>query len=163
MGIKSASQKTSRPEPSKIPTGGKEFSMGINQSRVSTPNRYDIPNHDSTEIEIIDIEDEIHTRPVPFCRPTPRRQQRLYEVAFEDNERIRKENDPPASTENEIHDIEDGSYRDDPSEDFLALFKHGFHREIVTGTMGKQKIYYITPDGTRVGTRKALSTNHTTN
>jgi len=39
----------------------------------------------------------------------------------------------------------------------LAPFKHGFHREIVTGTREEQtKIYYITPGGIRTGNMKAL-------
>ena len=43
-----------------------------------------------------------------------------------------------------------------PPQDLLAPFKYGFHREIVTGTTEEQTIYYITPEGTRIGSRKAL-------
>ena len=66
--------------------------------------------------------------------------------------------DPPVAVDGEIPDIEDGIDEADLPKDFLTPFRHGFHREVVTGTREEQKkIYYTTPDGTRVGTRKALN------
>ena len=57
----------------------------------------------------------------------------------------------------EIRYIEDEIYADE-IKGFLTPFRHGFHREIRTGTREEQtKIYYITPNGTRIGTRKALN------
>ena len=37
-----------------------------------------------------------------------------------------------------------------PPNAFLIPFKHGFHREIVLGAVGKKAIYYITPEGVRI-------------
>ena len=154
--IEYISQKTPQREPSKIPTGKNEPSLGTNQFRTSSPNRYNIPHHVSTEIEVIDLEGEDDTRPTPFRRPTPRRRQWLHEIAFEDYMRTRKGLDPPAVIKDKIPNIETIDEVDLPKE-FLAPFKHGFHREIVTGTREEQtKVYYITPGGIRTGNMKAL-------
>ena len=132
--------------------------LGTDGPQTSTHSRHDSSNQTPAEVEIIDITDETRDRPSPFRRPTPRCRQRLHEIAFEDNARWEKKNDPPPPpTQKEIRDIEDEICTDE-IKGFLTPFKHGFHREIMTGTREEQtKIYYITPDGTRIGSRKALN------
>ena len=120
--------------------------------------RRDSSKQTPAEVEVIDITEETHDRPSPFRRPAPRRRQRLHEIVLEDIARREKANDTPSPpTRRKTYDIE-GEIRADEIKSFLAPFKYGFHREIRTGPREEHtKIYYITPDGTRVGSRRALN------
>ena len=110
------------------------------------------------EVQVIDITEETSDRPSPFRRPAPRRRQRLHEIVLEDIARREKANDtPPPPTRRKTYDIEE-EIRADEIKSFLTPFKYGFHREIRTGPREEHtKTYYITPDGTRVGSRRALN------
>ena len=109
-------------------------------------------------VEVIDITEETHDRPSPFRRPTPRRRQRLHEIVLEDIARREKANDtPPSTTLRETYDIE-AEMRADEIKRFLTPFKHGFHREILTGTREEQTmIHYIAPNGTRISSKRDLN------
>ena len=144
--IEHVSQKTSQPEPSGVPMSKNEPPLDADQFRTSSPIRYNTPQHHTsteieivTEIEVVNLEDESRDRPTPYRRPTPRRKQMLHEIAFEDYMRTRKKIDPPTATEDKTPNIETTDGVDLPRK-LLAPFKHGFHREIVTGPReNKQK------------------------
>jgi hypothetical protein len=120
-------QKTSQPEPNRVPISKNEPSLGADQFRTSSPVRYNTPPHHTstevgvvTEIEVVDLEGEGDTRPTPYRRPTPRRRQWLHEIAFEDYMRTRKKIDPPAATKDKIPNIE--------TTDGVDLPKNFWHR-----------------------------------
>ena len=150
-------QSTPQPEPVEVHTSENEPPLDADQFRTSSPIRCNSPVEVEvvTEIEVVDLENEDDNRPTPFRRPTPRRRQWLHEIAFEDYERTRKKIDPPIATKNKTRNIETTNGVGLPKE-FLAPFKRGFHREIVTGPREQIKIYYITPCGIRIGNMKTL-------
>ena len=160
--IEHMNQETSQPELN-VPMSKNEPPLDADQFRTSSPIRYNTPQHHTsteieivTEIEVVNLEDESRDRPTPYRRPTPRRKQMLHEIAFEDYMRNRKKIDPPTATEDKTPNIETTDGVVLPRK-LLAPFKHGFHREIVTGPReGQTKIYYITPGGIRTGNMKAL-------
>ena len=148
---------TPRPEPVELQANKNGPPLDADQLRTSSPVRCNSPVEVEVvnEVEVVDLEDEGDNRPTPFRRPTPRRQQWLHEIAFEDYERTRRKADPPTTTTSKTvgAGTTDGA---DPLKEFLAPFRHGFHREIVTGPREQIKIYYITPCGVRVGSRMDL-------
>ena len=160
--IEHISQETSQPEPN-VPMSKNKPPLDADQFRTSSPIRYNTPQHHTsteieivTEIEVVDLEDESRDRPTPYRRPTPRRKQMLHEIAFEDYMRTREKIDPPTATEDKNPNIETTDGVVLPRK-LLAPFKHGFHREVVTGPREEQiKIYYITPGGIRTGNMRAL-------
>ena len=150
-------QNTPQPDLVEIHTSKNESPLNADPFRTSSPIRCNTPIEVEVvaEIEVVDLKDEDDDRPTPFRRPTPRHQQWLHEIAFEDYRRTRRNIDPPIAIKNKTLNIETTDGVGLPKE-FLAPFKHGFHREIVTGPREQIKIYYITPRGIRIGNMKAL-------
>ena len=150
-------QDTPQPELVEIHTSEDESPLDAEQFRTSSPIRCNSPIEVevATEIEVVDLEDEDDNHSAPFRRPTPRHRQWLHEIAFKDYMRTKKKIDPPVATKHKTRNTEATDGIGLPRE-FLAPFKHRFHREIVTGPREQIKIYYITPCGIRVGNMKAL-------